>query len=621
MKNIYLSILLIATVSCSFAQIPSGYYNNAVGKTGDELKTALYQIIKGHTTYPYTSTATDVWDILKVTDRDPNNSSNVILLYTGRSVNAAQEYNNGAGWTREHVWAKSHGDFGTTRGAGTDVHHLRPVDVSMNTVRNNRWFAECDVPVYDDGVFTGCYKSETEWLWEPRVEVKGDVARMIFYMATRYEGENGEPNLEVIDYIPEDNNTAEPIHALLSDLLAWHSADPVDNWEINRNNIIYNQYQHNRNPFIDHPEYVTYIWGGSTPPPAGFSSPVTLTLVLDNYPAETSWNVKNASGTILSSGSGYTVKGATITKSITLATGDYTFTINDSYGDGICCTQGNGSYTLKDASGTQIATGGNFTTSEQVIFTISTSGGGEVPAMPEGYCASKGNNVSDEWIDLVSLGSINNVTTANGGYADFTSKSTGLSSGTSYTISFSTGFSGSSYTEYWRVWIDYNRDGDFGDSGEQVASTSSSSSGTLSASFTVPAGVSDGPTRMRVSMKYGSAPTSCETFSYGEVEDYAVVLSSGKSAGILPDDNEIITLPQIENEIRIYPNPSDRVLNLQLPDGMTADVVIVNINGQEIKSFRVDQFARIDISELPAGIYLIKINDGKSISTERFIKE
>jgi hypothetical protein len=241
--------------------------------------------------------------------------------------------------------------------------------------------------------------------------------------------------------------------------------------------------------------------------------------------------------------------------------------------------------------------------------------------MPEGYCASKGNSVSDEWIDLVSLGSINKVSAANGGYADFTSLSTGLSSGTSYTISFSTGFSGSSYTEYWRVWIDYNRDGDFADTGEQVASTSSSSSGTLSASFTVPAGVSAGPARMRVSMKYGSAPTSCETFSYGEVEDYAVVLSASKSDGTLADDNEIITLPQVESEIRIYPNPSDHVLNLQLPDGMMADVVIVNINGQEMKSFRVNAFARIDISELPAGIYLIKINDGKSISTERFIKE
>ncbi len=621
MKNIYLSILFIAMFSLSFAQIPSGYYDNAAGKTGDELRTALYQIIKGHTTYPYTSTATDVWDILKVTDRDPNNSNNVICLYSGKSVNAAQEYNNGAGWTREHVWAKSRGNFGTTRGAGTDVHHLRPDDVSVNSTRSNRWFAECDVPVYDDGIFTGSYKSDTEWLWEPRAEVKGDVARMIFYMATRYRGENGEPALEVIDYIPADNNTTLPIHALLSDLLAWHAADPVDNWEINRNNIIYNQYQHNRNPYIDHPEYVAYIWGGSTPPPAGFTSPVTLTLVLDNYPAETSWNVKNSSGTILSSGSGYTVKGATITKNITLPTGNYTFTINDSYGDGICCTQGNGSYTLKDASGNQIATGGDFTTSDQVTFTISTSGGGGEPTMPEGYCASKGNNVSDEWIDLVSLGSINKTSSANGGYADFTSLSTGLNSGTGYAISFSTGFSGSSYTEYWRVWIDYNRDGDFADSGEQVASTSSSSSGILTANFTVPSGVSNGPTRMRVSMKYGSAPTSCETFTYGEVEDYAVILTGGKSGGEFTNDDELITLPQVEREIHVFPNPCESLLNIQLSEGMQADIVIININGQEMKSARVDQFDRIDISMLPAGLYVIKINDGKSISTERFIKE
>ncbi len=246
-----------------WGQIPASYYQVAEGKSGDELKTALYNIIKGQTEYPYTASSTDVWDMLKETDRDPNNPDNVILLYSGRSVNAAQEYNSGSGWTREHVWAKSRGDFGTDMGPGTDAHHLRPVDNSVNSTRNNRWFDECDVPVYDDGVFTGSYKSATGWLWKPRVEVIGDVARMMFYMATRYEGENGEPDLELVDYIPADQNTKEPIHAKLSTLLAWNLQDPVDDFEQNRNNVIY-RFQGNRNPFIDHPEYVARIWGGET---------------------------------------------------------------------------------------------------------------------------------------------------------------------------------------------------------------------------------------------------------------------------------------------------------------------------------------------------------------------
>jgi endonuclease I len=139
---------------------------------------------------------------------------------------------------------------------------LRPADVSVNSARNNRWFDTCSVPYFDDGINTGCYKAKTRWVWQPRDEVKGDVARMIFYMTIRYEGENGEPDLEVIDYIPDDNYTKEPIHAKLSALLRWHFKDPVDDFERNRNDVVYS-YQKNRNPFIDHPEWAQLIWDTS----------------------------------------------------------------------------------------------------------------------------------------------------------------------------------------------------------------------------------------------------------------------------------------------------------------------------------------------------------------------
>ena len=258
MKNQFTIILLLFAITC-FSQIPDSYYNNANGLTGDELKAALHNIIKNHTTYSYTSSSTDVWDILKESDRDPNNADNVILIYTGWSVNAAQEWNEGAGWSREHVWAKSRGNFGTTPPAGTDAHHLRPADISVNSARNNRWFNYCNLEYYDAGIPTGCYTCSTDWFWQPRDEIKGDIARMIFYMDTRYEGDNAEPNLEVIDYIPSDDNTKEPIHAKLNALLDWNSEDPVDDFERNRNNVVYS-YQHNRNPFVDHPEFVNMMY-------------------------------------------------------------------------------------------------------------------------------------------------------------------------------------------------------------------------------------------------------------------------------------------------------------------------------------------------------------------------
>lgn len=262
-KEISLLMVSILGFSSIFAQIPAGYYDDAQGKTGEILKTALNEIIRGHVKFPYSSSSTDVWDILKETDKDPQNSNNVILLYTGASVNGAQEYNNGSGWNREHVWAKSHGDFGTSKGPGTDVHHLRPCNIQVNGERGNKWFGNANTPHMHNGGPTGNYYDNAQHLWQPREEVKGDVARMIFYMATRYNG-NGELDLEVIDYLPSNNSTSDPVHALLGDLLEWHAEDPVDDWERNRNDIIYNNYQQNRNPFIDHPEFAELIWGDTT---------------------------------------------------------------------------------------------------------------------------------------------------------------------------------------------------------------------------------------------------------------------------------------------------------------------------------------------------------------------
>ena len=263
MKRILLFFWFLFLGFTLAAQVPDGYYAPAAGLKGKALKTALYNIIKGQKTYPYTSSSeTDVWDILKETDRDTANPDNVILFYTGRSVNAAQEYNNRKGWSREHVWAKSRGNFGTNPPAGTDVNNLRPADISVNSTRNNRWYDTCSVMVYDNGVATGSYKSDTRWVWQPRKEVIGDAARMIFYMATRYEGENGEPDLQIIDYLPSDKRSKEPLFAMLHTLLKWNTEDPVDNFERHRNDVVYS-YQHNRNPFIDHPEYVQLIWGDS----------------------------------------------------------------------------------------------------------------------------------------------------------------------------------------------------------------------------------------------------------------------------------------------------------------------------------------------------------------------
>lgn len=245
-------IILIFTflVIKSFSQIPTGYYDDVEGLTGDELKAGLHNIIKDHVEFSYN----DLRDfILKNTDEDPENSNNVILLYSGRSQDKNTFGGDPNDWNREHVWAKSHGDFGNNPPAGTDAHHIRPTDVSVNSSRGNLDFDIGGSPVYEA---PGCYKDGDSF--EPRDEVKGDVARMIFYMAVRYEGGSGEPDLEVVDAV---NTSPNPEHGKLSQLLLWNTQDPPDDFEMNRNDVIYYQYQQNRNPFIDHPEYVDQIWG------------------------------------------------------------------------------------------------------------------------------------------------------------------------------------------------------------------------------------------------------------------------------------------------------------------------------------------------------------------------
>jgi endonuclease I len=237
-------------------QIPSGYYNAAENKVDQALRTSLHNIIDDHIEFPYTNSATDTWDILQESDADPVNSNNVLLIYTRESVNGPQEYNGGSGWNREHVWAKSRGDFGTATGEGTDVHNLRASNINVNSTRNNYSFDNCDTNCSQS---FGNYYNGSARVFEPRDQDKGDVARIIFYMDVRYEGDSGEEDLEMTETILSSSNKS-PLHGVRSTLLEWHELDPVDDFERNRNDVIYS-YQGNRNPFIDHPELVDYIWG------------------------------------------------------------------------------------------------------------------------------------------------------------------------------------------------------------------------------------------------------------------------------------------------------------------------------------------------------------------------
>ncbi|HHC79753.1 MAG TPA: T9SS type A sorting domain-containing protein [Flavobacteriia bacterium] len=146
------------------------------------------------------------------------------------------------------------------------------------------------------------------------------------------------------------------------------------------------------------------------------------------------------------------------------------------------------------------------------------------------YCTSQGNIVTDEYIGRVQLNTIDNTSNAPSGYTDFTAISTDLAKGTQYTITITPTWTGTIYNEGYAVWIDYNQNGSFTDAGEQIFSKAASKTTPVSTTFTIPASATNGATRMRVSLKYNGIPTACETFTYGEVEDYTINIVAGGGA-------------------------------------------------------------------------------------------
>ena len=247
-----LTLVGLQAPSPAAADAPEGYYDSATGLTGAELEAALHDIIDDNTQLSYD----EVWDALQETDEDPANSSNVIELYSGTSISKDQHGGDVGDWNREHVWAKSHGDFGTAIGPGTDIHHLRPADMQVNSTRNNKDFDDGGEEV--DGAPDNFTDDDS---YEPSDEWKGDVARMIFYMDVRYSGDDSYPDLEVNDEV--DNGSAPNI-GRVSVLLEWNELDPVSDFEQTRNDLIFENWQHNRNPFIDHPEFAAEIYGSGS---------------------------------------------------------------------------------------------------------------------------------------------------------------------------------------------------------------------------------------------------------------------------------------------------------------------------------------------------------------------
>ncbi len=359
MKKLYILLALLATATIS-AQIPAGYYNSATG-TGYTLKTQLKNIIDNtNNGLPNEHVATDqgynALDALYATsDRDTyyENDNTILDLYSENPAGAdpynytygsdeCGNYNSeGDCYNKEHVIPQS--VFNDASPMRNDGHQVIPTDGRVNGFRSNYPYGVTGTLVSQSGISnptmngsklgnnlnSGYSAGYTGIVFEPIDEFKGDIARIYFYFVTRYQSQVGAWSSYAMFDGSTDKVLADPF---LNILMTWHQNDPVSQREIDRNNAVYN-YQNNRNPFIDHPEYVQLIWN---PTPDTVAPSVPTNLVVTNEASTSislSWtastdNIAVASYDVYVDGV-YNSNSTTTTATVTNLTPEttYTFTV------------------------------------------------------------------------------------------------------------------------------------------------------------------------------------------------------------------------------------------------------------------------------------------------------
>lgn len=263
MKHFFSLIFFVFSCSLLLAQVPAGYYNAAVGKSGEELRTALFNIIKNHTAIEYG----DLWNAYRYTD--VMGSGKVWDIYSDVPDGTAAYYFNfgtdqcgsysqeGACYNREHSIPQSW--FNEMMPMKTDLFHLYPTDGFVNNKRGNVQYGKVNTPSWtstNGSKFGPCsYAGCTGNAFEPINAFKGDLARTYFYMTVRYKDKN-------LGQASESVFTGSQLKSWAQNMFVeWHTLDPVSQKEIDRNDVIYNRFQHNRNPFIDCPELVDFLFG------------------------------------------------------------------------------------------------------------------------------------------------------------------------------------------------------------------------------------------------------------------------------------------------------------------------------------------------------------------------
>lgn len=584
-KNYFLLILLSSFLG--FAQIPAGYYNTATG-TGYNLKTQLFNIINGHTDRGYDG----LYVTYGTSDRDVftapgyENDNTVYDMYTENPTGSTGECSfiyitdedPGSGgstecesYNREHIIPQS--VFSSGSPMRNDAHFVTPTDKHVNGVRSD--FPHGNVAsaswTSNNGGKLGssAVSGYVGTVFEPNSAFKGDIARMYFYFATRYEDLVAGYSYEMF------NSTSNQVftNAFKDLLLAWHNADPVSVFETTRNNAIYNR-QNNRNPYIDHPEYVNMIWGC----PADAIAPTAPTALNVTGTTSSSVSLSWTAATDNTGVVGYDVYLNGVYNATTANT-TYTvsgLTVSTTYNFYIIAKdcQGNFSPASNNVNGTTLAGGGPCSTSVSENFET-------IPASSSAYAINNWTNGGISWTatDSRTDQTINTrAITIRNGSLTASSFADGIGS---LTVTTQLKFAGTAGTFTLKV------------NGVSKATIPYSATATTT---TIP----NINTTGSVIISFDTNSTTSNRVAFDD-------LSWTCYSPLAVDEFD-------DSKFKIYPNPSNGKFNIDFEDYGNYSLEIFSTIGQKVFDLKESNKQNIEVNHLQQGIYLVKITkDSKSI--------
>lgn len=605
-KNYFLLLLLLATIG--FAQIPSGYYNTATG-TGYTLKTQLYNIIKGHTDNGYAG----LYTTYQTSDVDNfyENDGTVLDMYS-ENPSGTDPYNYSTGSTqrcgnysaegdcynREHIIPQS--VFNEQSPMVADAHFITPTDGKVNGMRSNYPHGTVSSATYTSQnggkLGSSSVSGYSGTVFEPINAFKGDIARMYFYFATRYENTVAGYSYAMFDGSSNKVFTT----AFLNLLLAWNAQDPVSAREIARNNAIYAR-QNNRNPYIDHPEYVNQIWGGT--PSGDTQAPTTPTSLASTSKTATSISLSWTASTDNVAVTGYdvyansayktTVSGTTATITGLTASTAYSIYVKAKDAAGNASASSNTISVTTNSSGTGTAT--------DLLFSEYIEGSGNNKALE--IANNTGSSVS------LSAYTIKKQTNGAGSWSTGLALSGTLTTGSKFVIVnssiSSTCFSPSSANiSTTATELTFNGNDAVGlfKNGVLIDIIGTFNGGT--ANFAVDVTLRRKSTVTSPSTTFNLS-SQWDSFSQDTCNNLASKIAK-------PIEEEVV---ELSDEIVVFPNPSDGIFNIVLDNSDSPySIEILSFSGQKVFEKQNATDSVISVSHLSSGIYIAKITrDSKTI--------